>query len=234
MNQLDVLIQMQNYDDQIADKEIVKKQLPQDLHDLNENLEKATEAVELSKKNLENNLKTQKSNEILIETNKEQIIKYLKQMETIKDNKPYKALNNEITHLKKKNAEIDDEILALMENETKLKDIKDDAKKQFNEAKKALKNNEDKLKKKIGLVEIEINDLKQKRNNLGKTLPRNIVNRYALLIKNKNRKAVVFLDEHSACSGCGFKLRPQMEIEVKEKIKLLSCENCGRIITFKE
>ncbi|NQT64955.1 MAG: hypothetical protein HQ554_02130, partial [FCB group bacterium] len=92
-----------------------------------------------------------------------------------------------------------------------------------------LKANEEKLEKEIQEVQKDIEDLKGKRNVLAQDLPRELIRRYATLIKNKNRKAVVFND-NNACSGCGYTIRPQVVIDIKEGNSVVYCESCGRIL----
>ena len=78
----------------------------------------------------------------------------------------------------------------------------------------------------------EIEQIRDKRNEYATKLSRQILKRYASLIKNKNRKAVVF-NENNACSGCGFSIRPQLIIEINNKVRLVHCESCGRILVAK-
>ena len=53
-----------------------------------------------------------------------------------------------------------------------------------------------------------------------------------MLITNKSGKAVAFVEKNS-CSGCGVNLRPQLIIEIKRGKKIISCENCGRLLVAK-
>ncbi len=116
-----------------------------------------------------------------------------------------------------------------MEAEAEIKEhIEKEEKTQLN-ASNELKANEDKLEKEIQEVKKEIEELKNKRNGKAKDLPNSIIRRYAALIKNKNRKAVVFND-NNACSGCGYTIRPQVAIDIKEGISVIYCESCGRIL----
>ena len=87
------------------------------------------------------------------------------------------------------------------------------------------------MKNRIKEVEQQIIDVREERNQIAQTLPTNIVKRYAALIKHKARKAVVF-KINGACSGCGFKIRPQLVIEIDKGDKLINCENCGRILVY--
>ncbi len=220
---------MQEIDDQIGIREVDKKKLPEELDSLHEQVKSTKEAYEEAHNALLENQKTQKAKELEIKANKDTMAKYENQLLAIKTNKEYKALHSEINHLKEANKKIDDEQIQLMEIEASLRGNLTDADTSVKNAEKELNANEDKLNKKIEKVNQEIEKLKQDRNDIAKALPRQLIKRYVLLIKNKNRKAVVFAS-NDACEGCGFKIRPQLAIEVSKGNKIISCENCGRIL----
>jgi len=231
--ELEILIQMQEKDDRIGKKEVLTRTLPEKLSSMKTNLEEAEATKATTKDELDQNILSQKQNELNIKENHEKTAKYKNQLLTIKTNKEYKALNSEISTLDKKNSKIDDEIIILMEEEAKLKErLKLDTA-AFEAAQTELQNNEDKLKQEIEVVKTEIDAIRKERNILAKELPINLVKRYGMLIKNKNRKAVSFA-ENGACSGCGYKIRPQLEIELKAQNKVISCESCGRILLKKD
>ena len=138
----------------------------------------------------------------------------------------------ELNELKKKYPTVDwNEVIkqGILRRLEELKKFEDEYKKAENE----LKANEDRIEKKIEIVRNDIDKLKNERNSYAKQIKNtNLVKRYVALIKNKSRKAVVFNDKN-ACSGCGFKVRPQQVIEINEGNKIISCESCGRILVPK-
>jgi len=223
------LIRMQEFDDQIGERETLKEQLPRELDTLKSNLNEAESKVAATKKLLDENVAHQKKKELDIHANKDKMAKYENQLLGVKTNKEYKALNSEITHLKEQNTVIDDEIIEMMEKENGLRAQQKEDQAALQVAQNDLNQNEDKLRARIAQVEKEIESLKQQRTEIGLTLPKQLVQRYVLLIKNKQRKAVVFV-ENDACSGCGFKIRPQLAIEISRGKKIISCENCGRLM----
>ena len=227
-----ILIQMQQFDDVIGEKEILTRELPEELSSMKQNLENANNQLTETNHRLEENLKTQKLKELEIRSNKDKSDKYKNQLLTIQTNKEYKALNSEVSHLESLNTAIDDDLIVLMETEvnirTELKEYEAVQKK----AEDLLKANEEILKQKLNAVEKEIIEIRSKRNTLAKNLSTTMVRRYAALIKHKNRKAVVF-NENGACSGCHYKIRPQMIIEIGEGNQVINCESCGRMLVAK-
>ena len=233
INELQILVEMQKIDDVIGEKISLTKALPKKLNDMIEGVNVANEKVKMIAEELSENKKTQKLKELEIKSNIEQMGKYKNQLLNVQTNKEYKALNSEVSHLENVNSSIDDEILLLMENETKLKEQSQAEQKIQEAAQKELKENEDKLNEEIEVVTAEITELRSKRNSMAKTLPTNIIKRYAALIKNKNRKAVVF-NVGNTCGGCGYSLRPQLLIELKKATRIINCENCGRMLVYNE
>jgi predicted nucleic acid-binding Zn-ribbon protein len=229
MSQLKVLVEMQSFDDKIGEKLQLQKKLPKELQSLIDNVEQATNNKDEAKNELDNNVKDQKNKELEVKANKEKMQKYESQQMQVKTNKEFKALNSEIAQLKAKNAQLDEDVLALMDQEGEKRDLLKAAEGVLAKAETELKNREGKLKKRLSEIDGEIDALKKERNKLAVNLPKSLIKRYGLLIKNKERKAVVFVD-NNACGGCGFKLRPQQIIEVDSNKKMISCENCGRIL----
>ncbi len=229
---LRILLEMQALDAEIGKREILKKDLPAELSNLIDSVKNTEDDLTAAKDRLNENRKNQKLKEVDIQTNNKTIGKYEDQLLAIKNNKEYKALNSEINHLKEKNSKIDDEILEQMEVETKLKEELKEAEEEVKKAKAELVKNEDRLKKRINELDSEIEERKNERGELAKGLPRTLVRRYVSLIKAKDRKAVVFM-ENNACGGCGFKIRPQLIIEIERGNKIVSCESCGRIVVRK-
>ncbi len=141
-------------------------------------------------------------------------------------------MNSEISHLEKKNNEIDDLRVDLMEQEEALREQLKVDKKATEQAENELAKNENRIEQQIEDVKKDIENLKEQRNKLARHLPKQIIKRYALLIQHKDRIAVAY-NENGACSACGFKIRPQLEIEINKAEKIESCENCGRLLVYK-
>ena len=220
---------MQKIDDKISEMELLKEKLPKQLEHLTGNVSKANLFITQIDKKIEENMLAQKAKEAEIKTNKDLKLKYEHQQEGIKNNKEYKALNTQIRLLEEKNANIETEILTIMEEADSLKTQKDEGMRLKAIADENLKANEDKLKKEIEKVNNEIEKLRENRSEFAKQIPIATVKKYVQLIKNKNRKAVVY-SNNSACSGCGFHIRPQIIIELNTPEKIIYCENCGRIL----
>lgn len=226
---LDTLVQMQALDDRICEKESVKEDMPKKLDDLKKELAEAEGVRDAAKTVWEDNVKAQKAHELEIKDNIAKMGKYAEQQVQVKTNKEYKALNSEINTLKEKNVKLEAEIEELKKGQADLqKDVneKDAVRKEVADR---LKAQDDELRKALDGVDEQCAELRNQRNALAKKLPTQLVKRYSMLIKHKGHKAVVF-NENGACSGCGFNVRPQLQIEIAKAKGIIQCENCGRIL----
>ncbi len=234
IKRLIALVRMQQLDDIITEKEVLKKRIPLQLEELEKNLIEAQTALDEAKKKLEKNMKEKDKIELELKSNQEKIEKYEGQLTQIKNNKEYKALNDEISFLKNKNSEFDDKMLVLLEDEQEIKAHINEKKAEHDVCQKELDDKAEKLRRKVVLIEQEIEKTKEERKNIAKDLPVPLVKRYANLIIHKNRKAVVFVNTSNGCGGCGFSIRPQMLIDISKKDAIVSCESCGRMIVSEE
>jgi len=228
---LEILVEMQKRDDKITKLQVLIKKLPEQLNNLKKNLEDAKQNLFQIEEELENNHKEQDKRELTIRGNKDQMGKYQNQLLTIETNKEYKALNKEVSHLEQVNSDLEDEIMELMEAAEEWRDKKKEAEKELKSAEKELKNNEKRLENEIKVVESDMEKYRQERKELASGLPKSLVKKYVTLIKNRNRKAVVF-NVGNACSGCGFMIRPQSMVELHEGVKIITCESCSRILVL--
>jgi len=226
---LSILINMQQIDDKISELETKKDQLPKQLAQLIQSVKNADEKLSEIEKKLDDNVLSQKAKENEIKTNNDMTTKYSHQLDLIKNNKEYKALNSQISKLGEVNKQIENIILQIMEEEAVLKKEQAEATNLKKLADDNLKANEDLLKLEINKVNEEIDKLKENRTEYAKQIPLDLVKKYIQLIKNKSYKAVVF-NVNNSCSGCGFLIRPQILIELNNQEKLIYCENCGRIL----
>ena len=226
---LKTLAQMQRLDDEIGRFRILQQELPKQLNELIDNVEKAQVLVLQTETSRSEVVKKQKNVELEIKQYQETSRKYATQLSEIKTNKEYKALNSEIANFKQKISDLESVVLELMEQESEWREKLLAAQKELDEAEKSKREKEGELRKLIQELDGKIEETRNKRNDLARTLPTPLIKQYANLIKYKNNQAVAF-NLNGSCGGCGFIIRPQMIIELDMKRKIVNCESCGRIL----
>ena len=229
IEKLRTLAKMQLLDDKVGRCRVLKQELPKQLNELIDAVDVATvrmleietERAEISKK--------QRACEIDIKTQQDQARKYGSQLSDIKTNKEYKALNSEIAFLNNKISEIESQQLELMDLDAEVKVRLDAAKADLEAAEQRKREKEGDLRKQIEALDGEIETLRNKRNEMARTLPESLIRQYGNLIKHKENLAVV-KPINGGCGGCGIIIRPQIKIEMQLQKKIILCENCGRIL----
>ncbi|HAX61826.1 MAG TPA: hypothetical protein DCX95_04610 [Elusimicrobia bacterium] len=227
--QLSKLIDLQNIDSKIDEANNNIEKINGEINFLRETLVKEKEQIETAKKDIISSNIFKKEKEMEIVSIEEKIKKHNMELNAVKTNAAYKALLTEIESGKNEKLRIEDELLALMETDEKnSKDIKNLQKEYENKekefvGKKVLFEND--LKKASELV----SQLSLERKTKLTELPKNIVDKYENIRKNKNGSAVVMVEDN-ACGGCHRNLPIHIIDELKKGKDLITCNNCMRIL----
>ncbi|MBC8526063.1 MAG: hypothetical protein ISS28_04240 [Candidatus Cloacimonetes bacterium] len=229
LSDIDILCQLQSLDNKITKAIKEKERLPKIIEEFEKKSNAQEESIKNLKQRFEQNLHQQKRLELDITINNRDINKYENQLLLVKTNKEYKALNSEITHRKEKNTEIEEQLIELLEAEACIKEEKKKLEELFNKDKIILEKEKDKIYDEIEKLITLIRKLEEKKVYLSKKIPENLYTKYKLLIKHKNGKAIASI-ENSVCSGCHFRIRSQIIVEVYKGEKITTCENCSRIL----
>ncbi|MFH0948704.1 MAG: C4-type zinc ribbon domain-containing protein [Elusimicrobiota bacterium] len=227
--QLSKLVELQNIDSKIGEANNNIEKINGEIDFLQETLVKEKEQIETAKKNITDGNILKKEKEIEIASIEGKIKKHNMELNAVKTNDAYKALLTEMENGKNEKLKIEDELLALMETDEKnYKDIKNLQKeyekkeKEFAEKKVLFEND---LRK---LGEFVTQQSYQRTTKLVE-LPKNIIDKYENIRKNKNGIAVVIV-ENNACGGCHRNLPIHIIDELKKGKDLISCNNCMRIL----
>jgi predicted nucleic acid-binding Zn-ribbon protein len=156
--------------------------------------------------------------------------KYEKQLENVKNNREYEALNKEIeitglevmaAEKKIKNAQFEieqkqkqlDELA--IETEGRLVD---------------LKNKQAELKTIVEETEKEEQELLNARKSALEFIEERLLHSYERIrgsVKNGLGVATIMRD---SCSGCFSKMPPQRQMDIRQRKKIIVCEHCGRVL----
>ena len=158
------------------------------------------------------------------------IEKYKKQMDNVKNNREYDALNKEIQ---------------MQELDIKL------AEKRIREGDGQLTNKEETLKaaqerydlraaaletKKVELEKIIVKTTKdeeklgKKRKKASKVIEERLLASYNKVRDNYRNGVAVATVSRDSCGGCFNKIPPQVQLEIGTHKKIIACEHCGRIL----
>lgn len=231
--QIKLLVELQGLDTQIFKLEDDLIAIPETIHK-NEG-EFKEKSVNLKK--LEDDLKAllmkRKEKEGDLEAKEVTIKKYQQQLNQVKTNKEYTALQTEIERVKADNSLVEEAILNIFDeidsgnkNILKEREFLKSEEAKLNEEKKRLSGEERRINQELG-------GLKEKREGSVRKVDKNVLKKYERIVRSKDGLAVVTI-VNDACQGCFRVLPPQAVNEVKMNEELIFCDNCARILYLEE
>jgi predicted nucleic acid-binding Zn-ribbon protein len=228
------LLHLQKIESKLDEVQILKGELPMEVRDLEDEILglHARETRIEEEVNGINEFIAQKREAIA--TAEALIKKYEKQSDNVKNNREYEAIQKEIEmqtlemrlaekHIKDANQEIADKAGVL-----------DAAKKNISEKEANLKHKKGELDKIIGETEKEENEFRTKADAAKEKVDPRLLASYERIRKNYRNGLAVVPIVRDACGGCFNSIPPQRQSEIRQRKKIIVCENCGRILVDEE
>ena len=231
---LSSLLTLQKIESKLDEIQILKGELPMEVSDLEDEIQglHARETRIEEEVNGINDFVEQKKN--AIKDAQALIKKYEKQSTNVKNNREFEAINKEIE-------------MQTLEEKLAEKHIKDaqeeigEKAKLLENAKKAVANKEGNLKHKKGELEKIIAETEKEENHYRKEATEarekvdiRLLASYDRIRKNYRNGLAVVPVLRDACGGCFNAIPPQKQSEIKQRKKIIVCENCGRILIDSE
>jgi predicted nucleic acid-binding Zn-ribbon protein len=228
------LLNLQKIESKLDEVQILKGELPMEVSDLEDEILglHARETRIEEEINGINEFIEQKKEAIKEAQNL--IKKYEKQTENVKNNREFEAINKEIEmqtlemklaekHIKDANEEIADKARLL-----------DTAKKNIAAKDANLKHKKGELEKIIGETEKEEDEFRQEAAGAKEKVDPRLLASYERIRKNYRNGLAVVPILRDACGGCFNAIPPQRQSEIRQRKKIIVCENCGRILVDEE
>ncbi len=228
------LVKLQKIDSKLDKIKILKGELPMEVNDLEDEMQGL------------NSRKTRIEEEIngiseFIDQRKETIkeattliAKYEKQHENVKNSREFEAINKEIElqQLEIQHAEknIKDVNMELSEKAAEL----ENAKKLLGAKESVLQGKKDELDKIIVETEKEETQYKKISDSARAVTDERLLFSYDRIRNSYRNGLAVVPVERDACGGCYNAIPPQKQSEIRQRKKVMICENCGRILVDDE
>jgi predicted nucleic acid-binding Zn-ribbon protein len=231
--QLKLLVELQVLDTQILRIERDLESMPQELKKMDDAFEEKKSNLKRSEDALRALQMKRKEKEMDLESKEGSIKKFQSQLNQVKTNKEYSALEGEIGRTRADNSLIEEDILKIfdqmdIENQKILKE-KDFLKAEESE----LGQQKKKCDEEVGRMKAELDGLNAQRATLAGKIEKTVLARYDRIIKSKDGLAVVTVTGES-CQGC-FRILPSQVIhEIRTKKELVCCGSCARILYIEE
>jgi predicted nucleic acid-binding Zn-ribbon protein len=152
----------------------------------------------------------------------------------VKTNKEYSAVLLEIEEIKQEKAEIEEQILGLMEaGERVAQDIREAEQVHAGREERARRDVAE-VGRRLAQVEAELADARAARAARATELPPALLGDYDRIRKARGGVAVATVGASAVCSACRVTIRPQAVQELRTARPLMLCENCGRFLFWQE
>ena len=227
---LSSLVYLQKIESKIDEIQILKGELPMEVSDLEDEitgLNARQTRIEEEINGIQEFINQKKE---AIKEAEALVTKYEKQSENVKNSREFEAINKEIEmqqlemklaekHIKDANEEIAEKVVIL-----------EKAKKNLGSKEGVLNNKKGELEKIIASTEKEENHFTDLSNQAREKVESRLLNSYDRIRKNYRNGLSVVPVERDACGGCYNAIPPQRQSEIKQRKKIIVCENCGRIL----
>ena len=231
---LTALVTLQKIESKLDEIQILKGELPMEVSDLEDEIlglharqTRIEEEINGVKEFIEQKKEAIKESEALIK-------KYEKQSTNVKNNREFEAINKEIEmqqleiklaekHMKDANEEIAEKAVML-----------EKAKKNVGAKETVLKGKKDELEKIILATEKEEKHFNKLSSEAREKVDERLLLSYDRIRKNYRNGLGVVPVVRDACGGCFNAIPPQKQSEIKQRKKIIICENCGRILVDTE
>ncbi|MBN1363722.1 MAG: hypothetical protein JW976_02860 [Syntrophaceae bacterium] len=228
-----LLIKIQECDSLLVKLAAKKKILPENIEKLNKEFQLIKEKTEKNKikyeelksRHVENENKIKKINEGIVKT-KERILE-------VKNNKEYQAMLMEIETAESARGEVETEIISILEELDKLVVLVKKEEEDLRQSQIKYEQEKKTLEDDLNAVDTDTADLEQKRIDLQKNVPGELLSKYEKIKKRNNGIGVTSVWK-SVCNGCHMNIPPQLYNEIRRSDELFSCPNCNRIIYFQD
>jgi len=227
---LQLLAQLQRIDSQLDRIRQIRGGLPEEVRDLEDELEGLRSRIARLEEEISNARQEIAVRNTTINECRDAIRKYEGQMDEVKNNREFEALNKEIELAKLEIMTSERKIkqfgLVIDERETMMNDVT----LRFEERSGDLEAKRQELKEIVAETEAEEAILLKESAKAAKDIEERLLTAYRRIRNNMRNGLAVVAPDRGACGGCFALIPPQRIHEIRQKKRIIVCENCGRII----
>jgi predicted nucleic acid-binding Zn-ribbon protein len=223
------LIRLQALDLDIREAQTLLDSIPSQIDAIDQKIASGSQAVAQAKDKLAANQKKRRELEGEVKDIKSRITKHKSQQSQVKSNKEYGALLKEIEDDQGRIDELEETIIQEMLQADDIEAEIRAANDQQGREKKVLEAEKGVLLQKKAEAEARVQALNKDKEALLPEIAPDELALYQRIFRKKGGIALSSIRD-DFCSLCHMRVRPQMLNELLEKNKLITCENCGRIL----
>ena len=232
-DQLELLKQLQTIDGELFRLRREEQEKPRQLEQAQAQVAAREAALRAAEERLKTLQLAQKEKEIELQTREANVKKLQGQLFQVKTNKEYSAMQREIDSLKADNSLLEEGIIKTLDAVDEAMKERQRNQGRLMEEQERLRIERQRIETALAQIREQIVQLERNRQALIPAVPAPTLQAYERVLELREGLALVPLINES-CGGCHRRLPPQVINEVYLKAKLVSCENCNRILYFDE
>ncbi len=232
-SQLGNLIKLQAIDSEIHVLNIEKSAKPQEIKVLQDIFESKKQHLNELEKQLLDLQKQRKDKELELGSKDENVKKLQGQLFSLKTNKEYSTMLQQIQDAKADSSVIEDKILQLFEQADKVKIEVDQEKLRLKEEEKSFNLEKGKVDIRVKEIDDRLAQLEAQRKQAIPDVDLKILSQYDRILKNRDGLAIALVKDNS-CGGCNMLVPPQVINLIKMYERIVTCETCNRMLYIEE
>jgi len=232
-SQLANLLQLQTIDSEIYRLRAEKEAKPQEIKVLQEAFEAKKQGLAVLEKNLADLQKKRKDKELELSSKEEGSKKLQAQLYSLKTNKEYQTMLQQIQDSKADASVIEDKILELFEQSDKAKSEIDKENGRLKEEEKGFLAEKKKVDDRVKEIDDRLAQLEAQRKQVLPGLEPKILSQYDRILASRDGLAIVRVKDNT-CKGCNMFVPPQVINMIKMYERIITCEVCNRMLYIEE
>ncbi|MBU0547642.1 MAG: hypothetical protein KKH57_02645 [Candidatus Omnitrophica bacterium] len=227
------LVKLQELDSEIYVLRNEKEAKPLEIKTIEDSFEaKKQNLASLEKSSLELQ-KQRKEKELELAVNLEAVKKLQSQLYSLKTNKEFQIMLQQIADTKADGSLIEEKILISFENSDKIKAEIDQENLKLKEEEKIFLEHKKKIELRVKEIDERLNQLQAQRKQITPGVNPKMLTEYERILSNRDGLAIVTVVDNS-CAGCHMLVPPQVINLIKMYEHIITCEVCNRIFYIAE
>jgi predicted nucleic acid-binding Zn-ribbon protein len=232
-SQIGSLVILQKIDTEIYVLKAEKEAKPQEIKALEESFEQKKHQLAGIEKATLDLQKQRKERELELATKEEGVKKLEAQLFSLKTNKEYQAMLQQIADAKADASIIEDKIIQILDQVDKSKVELEKEKERLKAEEKVFQEQKGKVEARIKEVDGRLAELDAKRGQIVPQLDSKILAQYDRILRNRDGLAIVAVRNNS-CGGCNMLVPPQVINLIRMYERIITCEICNRMLYIDE
>ncbi len=231
--QISNLVRLQIIDSEIYALKYEKEAKPQEIKTLEADFEAEKQHLAGLEKDSLDLQKQRKEKELELAGKEENARKLQTQLYSLKTNKEYQTMLQQIQDVKADTSVIEDKILELFDKLDKIKSGIEQEKQKLKEQEQVFNEKKTKIEDRIKEIDDRLTQLETQRKEAIADIESKILSQYERILHNRDGLAIVNV-RNDSCGGCNMFVPPQVINLIKMYERIITCEICNRILYIEE